>query len=108
MNDFKEDEFKSDEQHSQLTANTHSIASDIAIATDSGDQADVAPLGTPPKGYDVRAVYDSRPVQGYDFNIAVSTALGETNPFVSMTVPNGYIAVLRAIHHSSLLRAVLL
>jgi hypothetical protein len=59
----------------------------------------VAPAGEPPADYDVRSVYDSRPVQGFDFNITAET--GETSsPFVvEWQVPEGFVAVVRALHH---------
>lgn len=58
-----------------------------------------APAGDPPADYDVRSVYDSRPVQGFDFNITAET--GETSsPFtVEWIVPEGFVAVVRALHH---------
>lgn len=57
------------------------------------------PLGSPPVDYDVRSVYDVRPVAAFDFNIANSLqfdSLG-TARIVEMTVPEGLICVLREI-----------
>jgi hypothetical protein len=61
-----------------------------------------APLTMPPSDFSVRSVYDSRPVNGYDFNFsAVTQATLVTNStsaavwFVNFNVPNGYRAVPR-------------
>lgn len=59
-----------------------------------------APLGDVPGAYDVRSVYDSRPVNAADFNICTSADLSgvETTPgTLKMTVPRGYVAVLRRV-----------
>ena len=58
---------------------------------------DAAPVGTPPSCYDVRSVYDSRPINGYDFHIVQFQSLDSTDTTkrVEMTVPEGYAAVLR-------------
>jgi hypothetical protein len=65
-------------------------------------QYDATPPGPVSLAYDVRAVYDSRPVNGYDFNIEDSTAVTVTNPEdfilsadVSFTVPFGLVCVLK-------------
>jgi hypothetical protein len=59
---------------------------------------DNTPIGPIPFAYDVRAVFDSRPVNGYDFNIVVSTSGELVNPItISFTVPNGYVAVLKRV-----------
>lgn len=84
----------------QLGPDTRSLTPDATIAGRQADAAQVAPLGSPPLDYLVRSVYDSRPVNGQDFNICSSvTAAGtETSLTVSMTVPPGYIAVVRRVH----------
>ena len=55
-----------------------------------------APLGEPKSDFDVRCVYDSRIVNGYDFNyssaISGSSSVGWSATF---TVPNGYRAIPR-------------
>lgn len=54
------------------------------------------PLGEPPVDFDVRCVYDSRPVNGYDFNYSISTPAVSTGSWtVQFIVPNGYRAVPR-------------
>lgn len=60
---------------------------------------DVTPVGTPPVCYDVRSVFDSRPVNTYDFHITQSGAFLTTNvaSVVEMSVPEGYMAILRGI-----------
>jgi hypothetical protein len=69
------------------------IGQDSAIA-----QMQMTGLGEPPKDFTVRAVYDSRFPNSYDFNIAaLSTQLTSTNPTysVSFQCPNGYRMVPR-------------
>jgi hypothetical protein len=55
-----------------------------------------APLGEPQSDFDVRCVYDSRPVNGYDFNfseqVSISSGVSWTATF---NVPNGYRIVPR-------------
>lgn len=59
---------------------------------------DATPLGPVRLGYDVRSVFDSRPVNAWDFNIPVTFAGEPSNPVtVSFTVPNGLVAVLRRV-----------
>ena len=59
------------------------------------------PLGAPQKPYDVRSVYDSRPVHGYDFMIPVTVdPEGAAATFsATFNVREGYVAVLREISH---------
>lgn len=63
-------------------------------------QMRITPAGEPPKAFDVRAVYDSRPVQGFDFNITVAHEGSGTAVITEFVVPKGYVAVLREVHHS--------
>jgi|ERR1700677_1281289 len=61
-------------------------------------QMQVTPLGEPPSDFDVRCVYDSRPVNGYDFNFSAFQASSNISnvPWnFTFTVPNGYRAVPR-------------
>lgn len=55
------------------------------------------PLGSPPVDYDVRSVYDVRPVAAFDFNIESSqpVSASNTDATVEMVVPDGFVAVLR-------------
>jgi hypothetical protein len=66
-------------------------------------QADLAgtPLGAPPSCFDVRSVYDSRPVNGYDFMIPVTVDQeGAASTFLAeFTVRQGFVGVLREISH---------
>ncbi len=55
-----------------------------------------APLGEPPTDFDVRCIFDSRIINGYDFNY--SAAVNQPSGAgwaVSFNVPNGYRAVPR-------------
>lgn len=66
-----------------------------------------APLGEPGIDVDVRSTYDVRPIQAYDFNlilegvISTSGAEGPLNVVTPVAVPEGYVAVVRAYHHST-------
>jgi hypothetical protein len=70
----------------------------------SSAQADTAameatPLGEPKINFDVRCVYDSRPVNGYDFNFSASVGLVPAGTgftwAATFNVPNGYRIVPR-------------
>lgn len=75
------------------------IAQAPATARAQSDLADT-PLGAPPADYDVRSVYDSRPVNGYDFNITVTAAAEGGNTFtLEFTVRQGFVAVFRRFGH---------
>jgi hypothetical protein len=70
------------------------------IGVDQAIDAMVAtPIGEPDSDFDVRSVYDSRPVNAYDFNFSANADLSsEGSGFswtVTFTVPNGYRAVPR-------------
>jgi len=55
-----------------------------------------APLGEPKSDFDVRCVYDSRIVNGYDFNFsAILTQSSGGSWSASFNVPNGYRAIPR-------------
>lgn len=58
---------------------------------------EATPLGAPPKPVDVRSVYDTRPINAFDFNIpaTVATVSTATNVTAFFQVPEGFIAVLR-------------
>lgn len=59
---------------------------------------DNTPIGPIPFAFDVRAIFDSRPINAFDFNITQSTSGEIANPVqVSFTVPNGYVAVLKRV-----------
>jgi len=68
------------------------------------DSLATTPRGEPPKAFDVRATYDSRPVQGFDYNIPDSVAasiVDETTLTVELSfiVPRGYVAVQKRFRH---------
>lgn len=69
--------------------------STAAAQTDLGN----TPLGAPPACYDVRSVYDSRPVNGYDFTITVTDVGDEATFPLEFTVRQGYVAVLLGFSH---------
>lgn len=83
----------------QLPAQGDIGASDMRQASDSRDAQQLAPLGSPPADYDVRSVYDSRPVSGGDFNVILTFPAGAciTPAPVFFVVPQGYVAVLREL-----------
>lgn len=60
---------------------------------------DQTPVGTPPSCYDVRSVYDSRPINCYDFHITQFRTFTsvDTTLRVEMSVPEGYAAALRGV-----------
>lgn len=56
------------------------------------------PLGAPPVDYDVRSVYDVRPIAAFDFNICNQKTFDSLTPkLIEMTVPPGFVCVLRKI-----------
>ena len=60
------------------------------------------PAGEPDLKFDVRSIFDSRPVNAYDFNISGQfTYAGNDTPetFVVFTVPEGYVAIVRDWYH---------
>jgi hypothetical protein len=58
------------------------------------------PPGEPPIDYDVRSTFDARPINGLDFNFTDHQPIGSATAWtLSVTVPKGYIAVLRGIRH---------
>lgn len=68
---------------------------------DAGATAEMlsTPLGEPPSDFDVRSVYDSRPINAYDFNFSGTAEEVDTFPWtIAFTVPNGYRAVPREWH----------
>lgn len=93
-----------DREH-QLGPDLGLTPADQLNTQDAVDSMQAAPRGDPPKSFDVRSVYDSRPVQGFDFNITDSTDPSEGGLLsiatLSFQVPQGYVCVLRGIHHST-------
>lgn len=92
-------------QHEFIETREHQLpASDVplpgAAVSETTTQEQHTPIGPTPLQYDVRSTYDARPINGYDFNIAVTT--NEGSPFGAITrltfsVPNGLVAVVRRV-----------
>lgn len=88
-------------EEERQTFNPADAASIAKTATATG--AKVAPalakaIGSPPVEQHVRAVFDSRPINSYDFRQLVTDSTGYAAAFLStmqMQVPPGYIAILR-------------
>lgn len=90
------------ERDRQRPPDTRQITPDMAIAGRQGEAARRAPPGEPPLDYNVRSVYDSRPINGTDFNIAVAFQGSTTDTFTDalceFIVPPGSICVLLQTH----------
>lgn len=72
----------------------------FAVSAKSRADFDVTPVGTPPICYDVRSVFDARPINTYDFKITQSGSFTFGNDILlEMTVPEGYMAVLRSLEY---------
>lgn len=90
-------------EHHQGRGNSPRLPSDMRSVGEKQSGLENAPLGSPVQDYDVRSVFDSRPVNGFDFNQSFSANITPyaggnfTNFGQSMVVPAGYIAVLREI-----------
>jgi hypothetical protein len=70
--------------------------SDMGAVQVSIQDLDRTPLGEPHVEFDVRCIYDSRPVNGYDFNYSATTTNVTTGSWqVTFNVPNGYRIVPR-------------
>jgi hypothetical protein len=63
---------------------------------ESVDEMQRTPLGEPRVEFDVRCVYDSRPLNGGDFNLSITAVdTSTTNWQATFVVPNGYRMVPR-------------
>lgn len=94
-------EFITDKER-QLPPDTRTLTADMARVALHADAAAQTPAGEPLLDYTVRSVYDSRPVNTYDFNIPANNAgEGGTDTVVELSfeVPRGSVCVLRAVHH---------
>lgn len=89
-------EFDEQRQDWQAEASFEQPGSDLLQDASSTQAMLEAPLGEPKSDFDVRCVYDSRVVNGYDFNYSAAmnqpSGASWTATFV---VPNGYRAVPR-------------
>lgn len=65
--------------------------------TKARDDIAKTPIGAPPKPVDVRSVWDTRPINAFDFNIPVSLSAPSTGTeaVLEFTVPEGFVCVLR-------------
>lgn len=92
-----------DREH-QLPADARSAAGVNSAGNAQLESLATTPRGEPPKAFDVRATYDSRPVQGFDYNIPDDIAIalsseGAVSVDLTFIVPTGYIAVQRRFRH---------
>ena len=95
---WQKGEFADQRGDVQTGASYDQPGSDLLQDDTSIAQMQQAPLGEPPTAFDVRSVYDSRPVNGYDFNYSGSLPSQNlyNNPWtIEFNVPNGYRAVPR-------------
>lgn len=79
-----------------------SVPTDMRQNADRRASADSAPLGTPGIDYDVRSIYDSRPVNAKDFNLWFEFGIQEAALDLitfrrCFAVPFGYVAVVREV-----------
>ena len=77
------------------------VPSDMGNNAARRTAAQAAPLGTPSLDFDVRSIYDSRPVNGRDFNLWFQATPDETGLVMRafrrcFVVPTGYVAVVRS------------
>lgn len=81
----------------QLPADRRARGASGKALNKARDDASRTPLGQPPKPVDVRSVYDTRPVNAFDFNIPATAATASTDSQASLffQVPEGFICVLR-------------
>src|SRR5262245_50792115 len=81
----------------QLPADRHVRAAKTAAWANARTEMEQTPLGSPPKPVDVRSVYDTRPINAFDFNIpAFNTVVSDASSVtVSFNVPEGFVCVLR-------------
>ena len=93
------------DRDSQLPADARARgAVDTAIGTTARGSMQTAPKGSPIADYTVRSTYDSRPIQGTDFNWYISGtahyAAETPTPTLALaySVPQGYVAVLKKVH----------
>lgn len=83
----------------QFPADLTPLPTDMRNAGAAEQAFNAAPIGEPPADFSVRSIYDSRPVQGFDFNQILSTgATSVASSEVSFDVPPGLVAVVRKVH----------
>jgi hypothetical protein len=90
------DEFSEQRGDWQTNASIDIPGADL-LGDDSAITAmQATPLGMPPTDFDVKCIYDSRPLNGYDFNFSASQEITSNVPWsFNFDVPNGYRIVPR-------------
>lgn len=89
-------EFDEQRQDWQAEASFEQPGSDLLQDASSTQAMLEAPLGEPKSDFDVRCVYDSRVVNGYDFNYSAAiTGSSSVGWEATFNVPNGYRIVPR-------------
>lgn len=85
-----------EQRERQLPAD-FSSSGDLQSQQTGMDHLEITPPGDPNLKFDVRSIFDSRPVNAYDFNIsaAVELAAPGTTTFTVFTVPKGFVAIPR-------------
>jgi hypothetical protein len=81
----------------QLPADRHARQAKMSAMAKARTDQENTPLGSPPKPVDVRSVYDTRPINAFDFNISASASVNSVSPSATLffSVPQGFICVLR-------------
>lgn len=81
---------------------TSDVPADMVVQATDAAQAKRTGIGSPKVDYDVRSIYDSRPLNGRDFNLWFTSVLTDEiatfNPLVLLNmwmVPQGLVAVIR-------------
>jgi hypothetical protein len=96
---WQRDEFAEQIGDFQTGASVDQPGADLLFDDHAVAAMQATPLGEPSSDFDVRSVFDSRPVNGYDFNYSApfSQTGGASGAgwSVSFSVPNGYRAVPR-------------
>lgn len=92
---FNRDEFAEQREDWQASACFEVPGADLLQDAASTRAMLSAPLGEPKVDFDVRSVYDSRPVNGYDFNFSAVTLTIGGGWKVQFQVPSGYRVVPR-------------
>lgn len=87
------------DRETQLPADVRETPPDMMRDKEAGEAMRRAPAGEPGIDFDVRSVFDSRPVQGYDFNI-IDTSEFAASMDLTFTVPPGFVAVVRKFMHT--------
>lgn len=100
MKDPRSQEFIEQREH-QFPPDPSELVGAFSDQAQANAAVKTTPPGDPNQKFDVRSTFDSRPVNGYDFNIAATALLSDEEPTIIdlFTVPEGYIAIPRIWHH---------